>query len=99
LATIIAPEISATSEGGASDLPRVLVGLLGVYLLVPAIPTTISTIIAVVSARMAQGSWAAGFEITRFIDLGIRIAISLYLIMRPERLVDFLRRPRAEQAG
>lgn len=96
LAATIAPDVEGTEEHGASDLPRILVVLLGVMLLVQAAPVTINSILAFFAAGEYPGTPRAG-EFRAFVGYGVQVAIALFLIMRPERLLAYVRRPVPEQ--
>ena len=98
LAAAIAPDVSAANQHGAPDLDRVLVVLLGVMLLVQAIPGTLSTVLGYLAAGEFQASPSRAVPARAFIGHGVQIAIALYLIVRPERLLEFVRRPLPEQA-
>ena len=97
LAATIAPDAGAASEHGTPDLARILVALLGVLLLVQAIPRTLNAVLAFFAAGEFPVRPNLSGPIGSFIGDAIQVAIALYLIMRPDRLVEYVRRPRAGQ--
>ena len=97
LAATIAPDAGAASEHGTPDLARILVALLGVLLLVQAIPRTLNLILAFFAAGEFPVAPNLVRPIGNFIGDAVQVAIAIYLIIRPDRLVDFVRRPRAER--
>jgi hypothetical protein len=93
LAATIAPDVGATNEHGTQDLARILVALLGVLLLVQAAPVTINAVLNfLVAGEYPDASSRAG-PLRSFIGSGVQLAIALFLIMRPQRLLDYVRRP------
>jgi hypothetical protein len=97
LVAAIAPDVRATSEHATPDLPRILVVLLGVLLLVQAIPGAISGLLAVLAAGEFPTMPSRAGPVRFFISSGLQLAIALFLIMRPERLLDFVRRPASRE--
>jgi hypothetical protein len=93
LAATIAPDVRATSEHGTPDLARVLVALLGVLLLVQAIPGAISALLGFFAAGEFPERPSRVLPVRSFIGSGVQLAIALFLIMRPQRLLDYVRRP------
>lgn len=97
LAAAIAPDYRETSSRGAPDLAPILVALLGVLLLVQAIPITLNAILAFFAAGEFPAMPSRAPEVRKFIGLGAQDAVALYLIMRPGRLVEYVRRPVSKQ--
>jgi hypothetical protein len=97
LAATIAPEGDATVEHGTPDLARVLVALLGVMLLVQAIPRVLNAVLAYLAAGEYPDVSSRALPLRSFLGTAVQVAIALYLIVRPERLLDYLRRPRHAQ--
>ena len=99
LAATIAPDADegAASDHGTPDLARILVALLGVMLLVQAIPRTLNLILAFFAAGEFPVAPNLVRPIGNFIGDAVQVAIAIYLIMRPDRLVEYLRRPRPAQ--
>ena len=93
LAAAIAPDAVSETPQGATDLARVLVALLGVHLFVVAIPSLLNHVVAFLAGgEFPQAPSGAG-TLRYFIGSGVQAAIALYLIVRPERLLAFVRRP------
>lgn len=99
LAATIAPDADAASEHGTPDLARILVALLGVMLLVQAIPRTLNAILLFFAAGEFPVAPPLAGPIRNFIGVAVQVAIAIYLIIRPDRLVEFVRRARAERTG
>ena len=93
LAATIAPDTESTSAHGAADLSRVLVVLLGVYLLVIAIPSLLNAVMTFIAAGEYPVAPSTGGPVRYLLGSGVQAAIALFLIFRPERLLAFARRP------
>ena len=91
LASAIAPDAGATIDVGASDLGRILVVLLGVMLLVEAIPGTLNDVLAYVAAGEYPNMTDRSGPLRGFIGHAAQIAIALVLVRRPGRLLDYAR--------
>jgi hypothetical protein len=96
VATAIFPDFETTSEKGSPDLDRILVAVVGVLLLGQAIPGSISALFNFFAMRGFPGESLRAQLIPRFLASGAQVAFALYLIVRPERLLAFLRRPRPD---
>jgi hypothetical protein len=96
VATAIFPDFETTSEKGSPDLDRILVAVVGVLLLGQAIPGSISALFNLFAMRGFPGESLRAQLIPRFLASGAQVAFALYLIVRPERLLAFLRRPRPD---
>lgn len=97
IAAAIAPHTKATSESGTPDVGRILVVLLGVFLLVEAIPGALNA--ALTLRDLAEFGGSSRTAVTaHLLSVVIQIAIALYLIVRPERLLDYVQRPLAQPA-
>jgi len=95
LATAISPDPAATIEPGSTDdLARTLIVLLGVFLLVQAIPGTLNGVLAYLAAGEFPNTTIGLGPLRGFIGHVVQIAIAIWLIRRPERLLDYVRRPR-----
>jgi hypothetical protein len=99
LASAIAPEGQATNAHSAADISRTLVVLLGVMLLAQSVPRLINIALAFLAAgEFPEGAPNSGL-LRDFIASCVPFAIALFLIMRPERLLSYARRPLTEQAS
>ena len=97
VATAIFPDLGTTSEEGSPDLARMLVAVVGVLLLGQAIPGTISSFFNFFAIREFPGESLRAQLIPRFFASGVQAAFALYLIVRPEKLLAYLRRPPPDQ--
>ena len=93
LATAISPDAGATIDG-SPDLARTLVVLLGVMLVVEAIPGTLNAVLAYLAAGEYPNMTDRAGPLRGFIGHVVQIVIAIYLIRRPERLLDYVRRTR-----
>jgi hypothetical protein len=93
LAATIAPDVAVMNEHGAQDLAPILVALLGVFLLAQAIPATLNVVLAFFAAGEFPEAPSRAPQIRSFIGIGVQDVVALYLIMRPGRLVEYVRRP------
>lgn len=91
----ILPDSDAAGEAGSSDLPRLLVVLVGTLVLIQSIPEALSTVLAYRAAAQFGASPRDGV-VGRLVGSAVQVAIALYLIVRPQRLLDFARRPLLE---
>ena len=94
LAAAISPDAGASSDRGSPDLARTLVVLLGVFLLVEAIPGTLNAVLAYLAAGEYPNMTDRAGPLRGFIGHVVQIVIAIYLITRPERLLHYVRRPR-----
>ena len=93
LAAAISPDAGATIDG-SPDLDRILIVLLGVFLLVQAIPGTLNGVLAYLAAGEFPNMTDRAGPLRGFIGHVVQIAIAIWLITRPERLLGYVRRPR-----
>ena len=98
VATAIFPDLEPATYHAAPDLARTLVALTGVLLLVQAAPTAVNAILTVFSAGGPDPT-LRGRLIQRFIGSLVPIGAGIYLITRPERLLEYLQRPMPEDAA
>jgi hypothetical protein len=91
VAAAILPDDDAAGAVDLSNLPQLLVVLLGVLILIQSIPETLNVAMAYFAATQLGGSARNGVS-ARFFGAAIQIAIALYLIARPQRLLDFAQR-------
>ena len=95
VAAAILPDGDTAGEVGLSDLPRILVVLLGALVLIQSIPETLIALVGYVAAAQfgaAPRNGVAG----RLLGYAIQVGIALFLIMRPQRLLDVARRRQPE---
>jgi hypothetical protein len=92
LAEAIAPATVSDSPQGATDLARVLVVLLGVHLLVVAIPSVLNHVLTFLAAGEFRDP-SSGGPVRYFIGSVVQVVLAVYLIVRPDRLLEFVRRP------
>ena len=98
LAAALAPAADATIERGTPDIARLLVALVGAVILLQASPRFINLILNFFAAAGDPDIVQGGALRRALIGTGIELACALYLVMRPERFLDFLNRPRPEPA-
>lgn len=95
----VAPDAGAAREHGAVDISRTLVVLLGVMLFVQAAPLMVNAVLAFFAAGEFPDASSRAGPFRGFIGLGVQVAIALFLIMRPERLLAYVHRPPREHGG
>jgi hypothetical protein len=99
VATALFPDFAATTEEATPELARILVALTGVLLLGVAIPGAIAALYNFLFVPdLAPNQRFTSARVPRLrglIEYGVQVWFALYLIMRPERLLEFLRRPPA----
>jgi hypothetical protein len=96
LASALAPDAEATIGRGTPNLARLLVALLGSMLLLQTLPRVINLILNLFVAAGDPDIIQGGALRRALISTGVEVACALYLVMRPERFLAFLDRPRAE---
>lgn len=96
VALAIFPDVETTPDRATFDISRTLIALTGVMLLVGATPGLINTGLNYFTAG-AIGPTVRGQLFARIVGLVVPIGAGLYLITRPERLLDYLDRPVAQQ--
>jgi hypothetical protein len=94
-AKAIVPDSDATITGDGTDLARVAFALLGVMLLSDGIPSLINHVLSfVASASQEYSNPGERLAITRsVVGVAAKVAIGWYVIARPKRLLDAVRRP------
>jgi hypothetical protein len=93
VAAAIFPDVEANAGGAPTwDISRTLVALTGVLLLVDAAPGVLNTILNYFTAGAIDPA-LRGQLAGRLIGLLVPIAAGIYLIARPDRLLDYLQRP------
>lgn len=98
LAVVIAPDAEAALGRGTPNLARLLVALLGSMLLLQTLPRVVNLILNLFVAAGDPDIIQGGALRRALISTGVEVACALYLIVRPERFLAFLDRPRAESA-
>jgi hypothetical protein len=90
LAQVLAPDTDSTATApGARELAPVLVALLGVYILVAALPGSLAAIISYRAVAGFSTSTAAGAK-GRLLGYALQIAVALFLALRPERVLAMI---------
>jgi hypothetical protein len=95
LARAIAPDPAATIESNGTDIARVLFALMGVLLLSEAIPAVLNLLVAVaISANQEYSSVnERAAPVRGLFAAAVKGGIGWYLIAKPERLLEIVRRP------
>lgn len=101
VATAIFPDVDtgsdARTDNDAPDLARTLVALMGVLLLVEATPSALNLVLNLISVGDADPAFRSQLR-RRLLGALVPIAAGVYLIARPGRLIEYLRRPAPEHA-
>ena len=98
LAKVIAPAVDAVGARAGADLPRLLVALLGTMMVLQTLPRFINLVMNIFAAVGDPDAMPGGALRRALIASGMELACAIYLIVRPERFLAFLDRPRAEPA-
>ncbi len=100
LARAIAPDPAAAIESNGTDLARVLFALMGVVVLSEAIPAVVSLLVALaISASQEYSSVNERVAPVRALfAAAVKGGIGWYLIAKPERLLEIVRRPLRDNA-
>lgn len=98
LARVLAPDTDAVVRG-TPDIARLLVALLGASFALVLVPRCVNLILNVFVAAGDPDGMRGGALVRALIGTGIELACALYLVMRPERFLDFLNRPRSQAAA
>jgi hypothetical protein len=98
VASAILPDVGGASEHVPSDLARTLIALTGVLLLAEALPTVINTMLNYATVG-ATDAMLRPQLVRRFIGSLAPLGVGIYLIARPQRLLDYVQRPTAEYAA
>ena len=97
VAAAIFPNVEATPDDATYSISRTLVALTGVLLVVQAAPGVLNAVLAYFTVG-AVNPTARGQLVARLVGLVVPLGAGIYLITRPERLLDYLERPLPEQA-
>ena len=98
LAKVLVPDAEASVSGFMPDIARLLVALLGAMIALQTLPRCINLILNFLVAASDPTPAPTGSLIRGLVATGIELACALYLVMRPERFLAFLNRPRSEPA-
>ena len=98
VATAIFPDVEVATGHAPPDFSRTLIALAGVLVLVQAAPITVNAILNYFSVGQTDPT-LRGRLIERFVGSLVPIGAGIYLIARPERLLDYLQRPLPEQVA
>lgn len=96
LVAAIAPAAGTELMSAASDIPRVLVALMGVMMALQALPSGVNTVFNILAVAGDPQSVEKGALVPRLIGLAADFGCALYLVIRPERFIAFLNRQRTE---
>jgi hypothetical protein len=96
LARVIAPAADAVADRAGADLPRVLVALLGAMIVLQSLPRFVNLVLNIFAAAGDPDAMPGGGLRRALIASALELAFALYLVVRPERFLAFLDRPRAE---
>jgi hypothetical protein len=95
VATAVFPDVEAAVDRPAPDIARTLVALAGVMLLVQATPGAVNAILNLLSIGVTDPA-LRGQLVRRLVGAIVPIAAGIYLIARPQRLLEYLQRPLLE---
>jgi hypothetical protein len=96
LAKAIAPSVDDAIGAGSPDFARLLVALLGAMIILQTLPSAVNLLLNAVVAAADPNSQEKGPLLRRIVGIAVELGCALYLVMRPERFLAFLNRPRAE---
>jgi len=97
VAAAIFPSVETAPDHATYAISRTLVALTGVLLLVQAVPSLLSTVLAYFTAGAVDPTMRPQI-LARVAGLLVPVGAGLYLITRPERLLDYLEDRAPEQA-
>ena len=101
VANVLFPDLPTSAEPDAAGRPRLLVGLLGVFLLGIAIPDLVRVVVSFVlvpAAQMFPGAWRR-FQIRELIAPCIQTGLAVFLILRPNRVLTLWHLPTTDRAA
>ena len=98
LAAALAPHADVPVEHGTPDIARVLVALVGIMTVLQTLPRLVNLVLNIFAAAGDPDAMPGGALRRALIGTGIEFACALFLVMRPERFLDFLNRSRSEPA-
>lgn len=96
LARALAPDDAAAVGLGTPDIARLLVALLGAMTVLQVLPRCVNLVLNIFAAAGDPDAVHGGGLYRALIGTGIELACALYLVMRPERFLAFLNRPRPD---
>ena len=99
LARALAPNAAGAVGADMPEIARLLVALLGVMIVLQTLPRSINLVLNIFAVVGDPDAVRGGGLYRALIGAGIEFACALYLVVRPERFVAFLNRPRPEPAG
>jgi hypothetical protein len=77
------PNLGDSAEPGTPDLPRILVGLLGVFLFCTAIPPVLQMI-----PRQMFNTETLILERGALAGYAVQVALAIFLVLRPARILE-----------
>jgi hypothetical protein len=90
--TAIFPDVDSTTDADGLTLSRALVALTGIMLLVRATPSALNIILAYMTADGIDPTMR-GRVLRPLLGAALPIGVGIYLLTRPQRLIDYLERP------
>lgn len=87
VAEVIFPDLDGAAGAGGPDLPRVLVGLLGVLVLAMALPQLVRAALTVVPGDPYLSREMVRSRVRDLAGYGLEALLALFLILRPQRVL------------
>jgi hypothetical protein len=88
------PSLEDPAEPATPDLPRTLVGLLGVFLLCTAIPP----VVQLIPGSQFSSAGTAALQLRALIGYALQVVVGIFLILRPARVLE-LWQPAVSEGG
>ena len=98
VALAIFPEVEDGATLAEPDFARTLVALTGVMLLVQAAPGALNALLTLLAVGQTDPSLRPGV-VRRLIGLAVPVGAGVYLLTRPDRLLEYLNRPAAQETS
>lgn len=98
IAAVIAPDVDAdvdadsASASASPELERTLIRVAAVLLLGLGVPGIVTGLLTFATTRGLTDAGASGIALRRFAGSAAQVAFALYLIARPERLLELAKR-------
>jgi hypothetical protein len=94
--TVIFPDFGADDGAPTTDIAPILVALTGILVLGSAIPGVVSGLIGLMAAARFGAVVSRGAQVQGFTGRLVQAAFGVFLVVRPQRLLAYLRRPADE---